>query len=147
MFTGFEDENKFLPRSNFLNVREKIEKSKVFKIIQKLPKGGLLHAHDVGTVSQEYILEKVTYRPDLYVCELNNQLQLRFFKTPDEFCNWKLLSDIRSNPESEKKINDRISHHISMMTKNPGDAYPDGYKAWTKFQNLFYFLGSFMRYV
>ncbi|XP_043465516.1 adenosine deaminase 2-like [Leptopilina heterotoma] len=143
---GFEDEGKFLPRSNFLTVKEKIEKSKVFKIIQKLPKGGLLHAHDVGTVSQEYILEKVTYLPNLYVCDSKGKLQLQFFDTPDEFCDWKLLSDVRKDPKSEEQINNRILHQMSMMTDNPAKSYPNGYKAWMKFQNLFYFLGSFMRY-
>lgn len=96
-FPGFQDEGKFLPRANFLTVKEKIENSKVFKIIKKLPKGGLLHAHDVGTVSQEYIMEKVTYQPNLYVCDVDGKLHLKFFDTPDEFCDWKLLSDVRKD--------------------------------------------------
>ncbi|XP_051167914.1 adenosine deaminase 2-like isoform X2 [Leptopilina boulardi] len=143
---GFEDEGKFLPRSNFMKVKEKIEKSQVFKIIQKLPKGGLLHAHDVGTVSQKYVLENVTYLPNLYICDISGKLQLQFFNIPDNSCEWKLLSDVRNDAESEKKINNQILHHMSMLTDNPNEIYPDGYKAWTKFQNLFYFLGSFMRY-
>ncbi|XP_051167234.1 adenosine deaminase 2-like isoform X2 [Leptopilina boulardi] len=143
---GFADEGKFLPRANFLKVKDDIERSKVFKIINKMPKGCLLHAHDVGTVSQRFVLYNVTYRPSLYVCDLNGKLQLRFFDNPDSECNWKLLSELRETPESEKEINQRIQQHISMLTENPEDDYPDGDKAWIKFQSIFEFLGSFMRY-
>ncbi|XP_043465578.1 adenosine deaminase 2-like isoform X2 [Leptopilina heterotoma] len=143
---GFANEGKFLPKYNFLRVKDEIEKSKVFKMIKKMPKGCLLHAHDVGTVSQEYVLRNVTYRPNLYACESDGKLKLRFFEIPDTNCNWKLLSQLRATPESEKEINQRIRQHMSMMTENPEEAYPDGDKAWIKFQSLFEFLGSFMRY-
>ncbi|XP_043465574.1 adenosine deaminase 2-like [Leptopilina heterotoma] len=143
---GFADEGKFLPKSNFLRVKDEIEKSKVFKMLQKMPKGCLLHAHDVGTVSQEYVLRNVTYRPNLYACQSDGKLKLRFFEIPDSKCDWKLLSELRATPEREKEINQRIRQHMSMMTENPEEAYPDGDKAWIKFQSLFEFLGSFMRY-
>ena len=145
-FSAFVDQGKFLPRSNFLTVKKQIEQSEVFKIIQKIPKGGLLHAHDVGTVSQEYVFWNVTYRPNLYACDTEGKLKLKFFKTPDNDCDWKLLSELRETDSKENEINKKILSHMSMMTDDPTQAYPDGDKAWVKFQSLFEFLGSFMRF-
>ena len=146
LFPAFEDQGKFLPRSNFLTVKKQIENSKVFKIIQKIPKGGLLHAHDVGTVSQEYVLWNVTYRPNLYACDAEGKLILKFFEAPDNYCDWKLLSELRKTNSTENKINKKILDHMSMTTDDPSRAYPDGDKAWIKFQSLFGFLASFMRF-
>ncbi|XP_033208738.1 adenosine deaminase 2-like [Belonocnema kinseyi] len=143
---AFYNQREFLPRANFLTVQKKIEQSDVFKIIQKMPKGALLHAHDVATVSQEYVLWNVTYRPDLYVCDIEGKLKLQFFETPDKYCNWNLLSKLRVNASIENEINKRILNQMSMITDDPARAYSDGDKAWEKFQSLFEFLASFMRY-
>ncbi|XP_033208164.1 adenosine deaminase 2-like [Belonocnema kinseyi] len=143
---GFSDPNKFFPRANFLTVKNKIEKSKVFQIIKKMPKGALLHAHDLGTVSHEFVLRNLTYRSDLYVCQSEGGLKLMFFKTPGKNCHWELLSELRNTPAKEIQINKRILEEMTMMTDNPAKAYPDGDAAWAKFQSLFSFLFPFITY-
>lgn len=146
IFPAFDNQREFLPRANFLTVKKKIEQSEVFKIIQKMPKGGLLHVHDVGAVSQEYLLWNVTYRDNLYVCDIKGQLKLQFFETPDKYCNWNLLSKLRETPTSESEINKRILNQMSMITDDPTHIYSDGDKAWEKFESLFEFLSSFISY-
>lgn len=127
-----------------MTVRNKIEESKVFKIIKKMPKGAILHAHDLGVLLPKYVLENITYRPNLYACEKNDQLKLKFFKTPTVDCKWELLSKLRETKEIE--INRRIQRQMSMITKYPDRAYPDGDKAWVKFQSIFGFLFPFITY-
>ncbi|XP_043465579.1 adenosine deaminase 2-like [Leptopilina heterotoma] len=141
---GFADQGKFLPRSNFLRVKNEIEKSKVFQIIKKMPKGAILHAHDLGLLSLNYVLTNVTYRDNLYACEKNGQLKLMFFKQPNKDCKWKLLSKLRQNSTKASEINKRIQRQMSMVTKHP--KYPDGDKAWIKFQSIFEFLFPFLTY-
>ena len=111
-----------------------------------MPKGALLHAHDLGTVSQEYVLKNLTYRSNLYGCESDGLLKLMFFKTPGKDCNWKLLSELRDTPQKENQINKQILQQMSMVTDNPAKDYPDGDKAWAKFQSLFSFLFPFITY-
>ncbi|XP_051167202.1 adenosine deaminase 2-like [Leptopilina boulardi] len=141
---GFADQGKFLPRSNFLTVNNKIEKSKVFQIIKKMPKGAVLHAHDLGLLSPNYVLTNVTYRDNLYACENNGTLKLMFFKNPNKNCDWKLLSELRKNSTKAIEINKKIQRQMSMITKHPN--YPDGDKAWIKFQSIFGFLFPFIAY-
>jgi len=44
-----------------------IDQTKIFKIISKMPKGALLHAHIDATVDKEYLLELALKEPSLHV--------------------------------------------------------------------------------
>ena len=127
-------------------MKREIEKSKVFKIIKQIPKGALLHVHDIGAVSQEYILKNLTYRPNLYVCNLKGPLKLKFFEEPNNDCDWELLSVLRTNTTKENEINLQIQQHISMDNGNLIEANPEGYAIWIKFQSFFQFLYQFISY-
>lgn len=146
MSTGFENPSNFLPSQNFLVAGEKIGKSKVFQWIKKLPKGGVLHAHDTAIVSSDYVYWNITYRPNLYVCEVDGQLRLKFFDKPDmRQCPWKLLKNIRKADKSGA-FDDRIKREITMMTKNPDVAYPDVNAAWQKFASIFILITPMLTY-
>ncbi|CAL1685808.1 unnamed protein product [Lasius platythorax] len=142
---GFSN-NTFLPSRNFLEVRSEIEKSEVFKILRELPKGAVLHAHEETIVSLDYKLNNVSYRENLYVCDRNNSLKLKFFNNPDETCDWQLLSEVRQDLQQAEAINDRIRQSLTMITENPKSAYPTVDKAWEKFRSIFNFMHSWLSY-
>ncbi|CAB0040226.1 unnamed protein product [Trichogramma brassicae] len=52
---GHPDE--FLPAQNFLRARESIEESKVFRLLQRMPKGGLFHAHSTALRSVDELMK------------------------------------------------------------------------------------------
>lgn len=143
---GFHTGESFLPARNFMEVIPKIEKSKVFKILRDLPKGGILHAHDTAIVSLDYKLYNLTYRSNLYICETNDILSLKFFKNPDNTCDWQLLSDVRQDPKRGDVIDEKIKKQMTMVTEDPKKAYNTVDKAWRKFNSIFVFLGSFINY-
>ncbi|KMQ83994.1 adenosine deaminase cecr1-like protein [Lasius niger] len=130
----FSNNTTFLPSRNFLEVISEIEKSEVFKILRELPKGAVLHAHEETIVSLDYKLNNVSYRENLYVCDRNNSLKLKFFNNPDETCDWQLLSEVRQDLQQAEAINDRIRQSLTMITENPRSAYPTVDKAWEKIQ-------------
>ncbi|KAJ7219500.1 hypothetical protein GGX14DRAFT_695618 [Mycena pura] len=56
------------PGMEFLTGRSVILKTKLFQILFKMPKGGLLHAHLDATVNAEYVLKIALEQPALHVC-------------------------------------------------------------------------------
>lgn len=127
-----------------MEVIPKIEQSEVFKILRDMPKGGVLHAHETAIASHDYRFN-LTYRRNLYVCDQNNNLQLKFFKTPDNSCRWELLHKVRQNRTRANAINERITRALTMVTKKPKSVYSTVDKAWQKFHSIFAFM-SFVSY-
>lgn len=130
---GFETPGKFNPSRHFFLAKNDIENSTVFQIIQKLPKGATLHAHDTAIASLDY-LYSLTYRPNLYGCVENGGVKLHFFNEPDTSCNWKLVKDLR---EADPTFDELLKSQISIIVDNPYEAYPDINAVWSKFAVVF----------
>lgn len=146
LFSGFITGSSFLPSHNFMAVIPRIEKSEVFKILRDMPKGGVLHAHETAIASLDYRLNNLTYRENLYVCDENNTLQLKFFNKTDDTCDWKLLSEVRQDPARADAINERIRRSLTMITENPKSVYTTVDKAWQKFDSIFAFMRNLVSY-
>lgn len=145
-FLGFRGKAKFLPSKNFIEVRNDIKESKLFNIIKMMPKGAVLHAHDTAIVSEEWLFNNVTFRDNLYICDEAENLQLKFFHSPTDDCNWQLLKELRKNETFAAEINSRIRKEFSMMTDNPDRMYPDVNSAWKKFMNIFILITPMLTY-
>ncbi|XP_057325715.1 adenosine deaminase 2-like [Microplitis mediator] len=143
---AFEGRAKFFPAKNFIEVRNEINKSKLFDIIKKMPKGAVLHAHDTAIVSEDWLYHNVTYRDNLYICNQAEKLQLKFFDTPTNDCDWQLLKELRKNETVATEINLRIQKEFSMMTNNPDIMYPDVNSAWNKFMSIFILITPMLTY-
>ncbi|XP_034951979.1 adenosine deaminase 2-like [Chelonus insularis] len=146
IYEAFTNSRNFLPSRNFMQVRDKIEQSIVYKIIQAMPKGAVLHSHGTSAVSSEWIFNNVTYREHLYACDKNGFLALKFFEKPSNDCNWQLLSELRSHEDQADAINTKIRNQLSMMTTNPDETYPTNNDAWNKFEQFFKFIGPLLTY-
>ncbi|XP_074098199.1 adenosine deaminase 2-like [Cotesia typhae] len=143
---AFEDQTKFYPARNFIQVQSKIEKSKVFRVIKMMPKGAVLHTHDLSLVSENWLYNNVTYRDNLYICNQTGSLKLKFFAAPPSDCDWKLLKDVRKSAASLDDVNTQIRRELSLITDNPDAAYPDNYFAWIKFLKVYKVLSSMVTY-
>ncbi|KAJ8925011.1 hypothetical protein NQ315_001176 [Exocentrus adspersus] len=130
---GFVDPEQFLPARHFFKTKEDIEKSPVFKIIQKLPKGGSLHSHDIALVSHEFLFT-LTYTENLYGCWKDGVYLLRFFNEnfTNTDCDWELVSTLRSLNSS---FNDFLKSKLTLVVDNPEEAYPDLNSVWTAFEH------------
>lgn len=129
-----------------MEVIPEVKRSEVFKILREMPKGGILHCHDTAIVSHDYKLHNVTYRDNLYMCNMNDTLRLKFFQTPDNQCDWQLLSHVRQNPTQADYINNKIAQKMTMITQNPRNAYDTVDKAWKKFNSIFSFIAPLLSY-
>ena len=68
-----------LPASqSFFQSKAKIEESKVFKFIQEMPKGGVMHVHEFAITSSDWVIQNITYRDNLYMCINQDSNNLQF---------------------------------------------------------------------
>lgn len=103
------------------------------------PKGGDLHSHSSAIVSAEFILQKMTYEPHLYICLDKKPIEFRFFKTPDKTCNWKLLSDYRKH---DHNIDARIKSELVLAFTKCKDVND----VWDRFEHLFVVVKGLVTY-
>lgn len=81
--------NNFYPTArNFYFVKSHMEQTELFKKLHQMPKGGLLHAHDLALGSAWYIIDDAIQRKNCYVFwaekdEFYVKGQLQFFKAED----------------------------------------------------------------
>ena len=66
---GYNDIEHYPPAMHFFRAKPLMEKSKVFQLIKKMPKGSLLHVHNSASVSSEFVVKNITYRDDIYMCQ------------------------------------------------------------------------------
>ncbi|CAG9837714.1 unnamed protein product [Diabrotica balteata] len=128
---GFLDPQNFLAGNHFFKVKDKVENSKVFEFIKKIPKGASLHSHDTAMASGEY-LYSITFRDNLYGCAKDNGWTMQFFQEPPS-SNWKLLSQLRTSGTFENFLKSKLT----LVCDNPEVKYPNLNTVWTTFQNLF----------
>ncbi|KAF3419908.1 hypothetical protein E2986_00234 [Frieseomelitta varia] len=143
---GFKNLSRYAPARNFLAVKEDIERSKVFHLLRRMPKGAVLHVHDTALVSGNYLYHNITFRDNLYVCIDKGVINLHFFRVPDKSCSWELLKKVREDPERAEKVNKMIRQRMSMECDDPASAYVDVNKAWDKFVNIFSFITPLLTY-
>lgn len=123
-----------------MEARKDIEKSDVFQIIQKMPKGGVFHAHTTAITNLDYLAYNVTRLPNLYICEnTTDKYQFKFFENPDNKCNWTLLSNFREN-------NSRVDQHIRDYLLKLAPKYDDIDSVWEKFDEIYKTLREIIKY-
>lgn len=133
MSEDFQHPEKYLPAQNFLKVRKEIDKSKIFNILKKLPKGSSLHSHDMAVTSGEYLYD-LTFEPNLYASINKDHISLRFFNPGYNDCNWTLVSKLRS---SDPKFEKLLKSQLTLIVDNPEEKYPDINEVWSAFSKIF----------
>lgn len=135
---GFLNPQNFAPSRPFFEVLDVINKSKLFKIIRKMPKGGILHAHDTALCSTDYLVS-LTYREHLWQCNDNNTIvSFKFSKnTPDVVngCKWLKVADERARV-GRVEYDAHIRSNFTLFTAERKQ-FNDINDVWNVFMGLF----------
>ncbi|KIM79688.1 hypothetical protein PILCRDRAFT_823225 [Piloderma croceum F 1598] len=150
------------PGMEFLTAREVIIKTKLFKILTKMPKGALLHAHLDATVNVNVLLQLALQQPAIHVCASTpiNATTIastlpKFKALPkNQFSGGAGLTDpsyVANDWVSMRKARETFSPElggpqgfdnwvIAALTINPNEAYKTHNtvtKIWQKFTSTF----------
>ncbi|KAH8117190.1 adenosine deaminase-related growth [Phellopilus nigrolimitatus] len=149
-FVEHEGVTNTFPGMEFLSGRSLVVKSKLFQILTKMPKGGLLHAHLDATVNVSFLLKLALAQPAVHV-RAPTALSLSSITTvlpefralpASDFTNEASLTANDYAPGawvSLKRARETFDPALA-LTINPGEAYGTHntvLKIWEKFTSIF----------
>lgn len=160
--TGFLRPYLFNPARHIFEVLDVIKQSKLFQIIQKMPKGGILHSHDTALCSTSYVVS-LTYWPNLWQrtsnSNTNDILEFRFsreqpHKMPkniisnDNDSSWRLVKDVRAEIGA-KNYDENLRKMFTLFDKNvdPRVQFKDVNDVWNHFMGIFIKFEPIVTYV
>lgn len=142
----------FPPAMHFFKARDLIKESPLFHLLQKMPKGAVLHLHDLAMVDVEWLVKNVTYRPYLYMCFTDGQ-SIRFVfssQLPKQlpYCSpWVLLEKLRAATVNTTELDDSIKRNLTIFTDlDPDVLYPTQDVIWSIFEQAFLAVAGLVSY-
>lgn len=150
---GFRQPFRFNPSRHLFDVLKDIRKSELFQILQKMPKGGILHAHDMALCSTDYIVT-LTYLADLWQCSdpnASHRIQQFLFSrnapATVSGCEWLRVSEVRTKIGASKY--DRYVRTLFTLYRedeNPRTQFKDINDVWNTFMDIFLLIGPIVTY-
>lgn len=148
---GHSNPHLFNPARQFFEVLDRINASKLFKIMKAMPKGGILHAHDTALVSTDFIVS-LTYRDHLWQCNdttTNAIVSFRFSRNAPEESDsnrlWVLAADERARL-GRTAYDTHVRTLFTLYTDTPRSDYLDINDMWNKFMGIFILLEPIATY-
>lgn len=152
---GYVDPHRFIPSRHIFEVLDVIKQSKLFQIIRKMPKGGILHLHESAMCSTDFIVS-LTYWPDLWQKTSENSENIEYFRfarvSPTNNSNerdtmWRRVKDVRSKMGA-LKYDASLRKIFTLFDKNvnPRIQFKDTTEVWKRFLGIFDRVGSMIAY-
>lgn len=145
---GFLNPDNYTANHHYFNRYDQIEKSELFQILKKMPKGGVLHAHDSGMMTPDFFLS-VTHWDNLWSCKSGTRTSFKFatIQPVDELsdCDYVNVADQRKQ-QGEVSFDEDMIKNFQFNTDNPYVEYPNNQIAWDKFFGVFRSCKSLLAY-
>lgn len=153
---GSQDPDSFNPSRHIFEVMEKIKQSKLFKIIQKMPKGGILHIHNSAMCSTDYVVS-LTHRPHLWQysnADNDKILQFRFSRQQPTVKNgadntptgeWRLVSEVRAAMGSSK-YDEHVRNLFTLYDRKTDPRIENTNQLWNRFESIFSLVKGILSY-
>lgn len=154
---GFQDPDLFNPSRHIFDIMEKIKQSKLFKIIQRMPKGGILHIHNSAMCSIDFVVS-LTHEPHLWQRSIPNSDEILEFKfsrqqpTVKKNVNnspmgeWRLVSTVRE--EMGSSANDRnVRNLFTLYDRKTDPRTKNVNQLWKRFESIFSLVKGILTYV
>lgn len=144
LLTETEKQNIPLYNSSFNQLKPLIENSKLFDILQSMPKGGLLHTHSGGITDAKWIIATVRKYKEgyVYVQKDNDQYifgQMAFFGKDNVPAGFVSLNEkLNTDPGFEKQLQELL-----LLKRDQLCNYTD---YWIEFEKRFKRTGSLLSY-
>ncbi|VEN43113.1 unnamed protein product [Callosobruchus maculatus] len=129
---AYKDPDGFLPVKHFFMAKQHIDKSKVFGIIRKLPKGASLHTHFLAGVDTGFIIKNITYERNIHGRIWNDIFKLKFISNPS--FEWKSLEQYR---REDANFDIWLKQQLDLEAENPAVVYPNAGMVWERLKKTF----------
>ncbi|KAG9280567.1 adenosine deaminase 2-A [Astyanax mexicanus] len=141
----------FPPAMHFFRAKPRIEKSAVFKLLRKMPKGAVLHVHSSALVSVDWLVMNVTYRPHCYICFTWTGSVRFLFSAQRPFpiwgcSSWSLLEQLRATTSDVLTFDKSLMRNLTLFTEEPDEAYPNPDVVWERFEQIFIAISGLITY-
>lgn len=140
---------RFNPSRHIFEILDEIKKSKLFQLIQKMPKGGILHSHDTSLCSANFVVN-LTYWPNLWQRTAYNSNRIEEFRfsrgqptieNANEMSQngslWRLVEDVRKEMGASN-YDQYVRQFFTLFDKNvhPRLQYKDINDVWNRFNDI-----------
>lgn len=139
------EKNKFpIYNTPFSQLKPFIESTELYKMVSKMPKGGLLHSHSGGIANVDWLINKASQYDNCYVYTAQDNQnflygQLMFFKKEEAPNGFIRLQDFLKNDSNAKEK----LHQLFTLKRNNLSEYID---YWVEFEKRFQRIGSVLNY-
>ncbi|KAL7735810.1 hypothetical protein ACLKA6_017814 [Drosophila palustris] len=148
---GVQDPNQFVPGSHIFKRLHDIEKSPLFQLIRKMPKGGALKTHDSSMCSTQFLIN-LTYKPHLWVCSTDAAdgckiEEFRFSKDKPKWMqhkdgNWETMDEFR-----DRRGEENVRQHLkALFSMYPLSNLKSNDVAWSRMMRIFALIDGIVLY-
>lgn len=141
----YRSQKRFPPAEPFYRVKAEIRKTRLYEMLRKMPKGGVLHIHTSSTAPADWIVSMGIREPGCYVCWPDDhgdaiRGQLGFYRPENVPPGYQAVADVlRRDPGFADKL-------LRLITINSDDDSLTGLEIWTKFNQVFQRTGGLVAY-
>ncbi|KAI8791116.1 adenosine deaminase 2, partial [Biomphalaria glabrata] len=127
------------PAITFFKSKPWIDNSTIFKILQTMPKGGVLHLHDSAMTSLQWVIKRLTYLPNLYTRVEESKYPTRKYKFSKTHPGpgWMSMAKLRASASNRDQFDEQLVYNMSIWVEDPFRAYPSVNDVWGKFETYF----------
>ncbi|XP_060649998.1 adenosine deaminase 2 [Drosophila nasuta] len=154
---GFRNAEQNAAAMHFFKAKPLIDRSAIFRFLQQMPKGAVLHLHNTASVSSKWVVQNMSYMPGMLRCtDAQGRSRLSFRRAPKEHgCSsqYVLVADERRNSIDPALYDENLERLFNLYTPVPELEYPTITAVWDKFQGMFdtlseaiYYLPAFRAY-
>lgn len=120
---GFRNSEQNAAALHFFKAKPLIDRSGVFRFLQKMPKGAVLHLHNTASVSSKWVVQNMSYMPGLLRCTTSTgRSVLTFRRTPQEHkCQSQYIrvSEERRNSIDPQIYDQNFERLVNLYTPVP----------------------------
>ncbi len=144
MINAYREQHFFPPARYFFQSKEHIESTQLFSLLQKMPKGGILHLHDAAAGDAAWVVNRVVSDPDAYVYWRSDKAgytkgQIGYYhsqQAPDGFIQATVLK------QQVTQFQDSLFQLITFDESIDADSVD----IWKEFELVFQRIYGFIRY-
>lgn len=138
---GFRNADQNAAGMHFFKAKPLIDRSAIFRFLQQMPKGAVLHVHNTAAVSSKWVVKNMSYMPGMLRCtDAEGKSRLTFRRTPKEHgctSQYVLVAEERRNSIDPAIYDENFEKLINLYTPLPELEYPTITAVWTRFQGMF----------